>query len=135
MKAKAIPVNLTAVWADELGQIQAELAPVRGKITREEKLKKLLREQADTDGIAATVGTFYRGAEFTASVGERAEERNFELLKVYRASKMKPAEFLALCSMTLKNVEKVLSDEQQKELITKAATGSRKVTTYANPVA
>jgi hypothetical protein len=113
---------------DELGSLQAELAVVEPKRVRAEALKKIVRGfAADVD--PAHCATFH-GDKFAAVLTAQTEESQIDLARVY--TRVGHKAFLAAVSMSLKSLEGLIpAEEERAAFLSKARTGSRRVSTVA----
>lgn len=107
---------------DELGDLDFFLAPYRGKIAREEQLRKKLRaEYAEKPGDQDFE---IAGSRFVAFLGMRAIER---WVNVQRLAKHVPLKMLtAIAGVTLKALEEAkIAGNVQAICIQSTQTGSR----------
>lgn len=71
-----------AAQVDELGALEAELAPLKPKLARAEALRKALRERFE--GVAPEKACEARGARFIAALGPKAIERTVDVAKLVK---------------------------------------------------
>ena len=110
--------SLLARAVDELGALEAELAPLKPKLARAEALRKALRDRFE--GEAPEKACEARGARFIAALGPKAEEWKVQVPQLAKAIGAKAA--LALAKVTLKAIKGLILPG---DVLTSAATGPR----------
>ena len=89
-----------ADMVDELGRISKELGPWKGKIAREEFLRKALRQSCTAADDAEQT---FEGKGFTIKLGARGNERHVNVLKLMKLVSLRA--FAALANVTLAALE------------------------------
>jgi phage host-nuclease inhibitor protein Gam len=115
------PERQTAL--NELGALDAKLAPHREALKREESLRKQVRTWCEADKVPAGQSKAYDSGRYVATLGPRATERRIGCLAaVYKT--LGKARFVRACSMTLKALEAEVP-ETAAQFIVSEASGSR----------
>lgn len=122
-------VSIRAAKVDRLGVLAEKIAPIKDAIKEYEELRKEI--VAWFDDQPADKVCRETGRQFEIEVSERGEERVINLAKL--AKKLGPKQFLAVVSVPMKKLDQHVSPEDQKDLVTKVRTGSRRVTVKRKP--
>jgi hypothetical protein len=109
--------------ADELGTLDKELGPWRGKLAREELLRKLLRNGCTAaDDAEQSV----EGRRFTINLGARGNERHVNVIKLMKLISLRA--FGALASVTLAALEaNQINPAVVAAVVESARTGHRSI--------
>lgn len=100
-RAKASPLSALSAQVDELGEIEARLAPHRADMARAEEIRRAIRRSYDDADAAATFEA--QGAQYTALVGARGFQRAIDNAKLIKAVGQKA--FAAIATVTLAAVD------------------------------
>ncbi|HYY70135.1 MAG TPA: hypothetical protein VE734_10405 [Terriglobales bacterium] len=111
---------------DELGAIEEEIAPLKGKIKRAEALRKMM---AAAHTGAAGEGLRLAGKAYVALVSARDTKRYVKSMRG-AAKALGMALFYKLATVTLGALEENLPPETCAQLIASEQSGPRHVTTY-----
>jgi len=90
--AAAEAASILAAQVDELGALEAELAPLKPRIARAEALRSALR--ARFEGSPADAACEARGRRFIAALGPKATERTVDVAALGKSIGLK-----ALCTL------------------------------------
>ena len=118
---------------DEYGRLEAELAPLKGKLKRLDELSKAIRachENADAEKSVVSIGD-----EYEVVLGPRGMQTSItDMVQVYKA--MGRDKFMAYASITLKALGEAGIDAVVIASLTKKSqTGSRSLSARALLVA
>jgi len=116
--------SLLARAVDELGALEAELAPLKPKLARAEALRKALRDRFE--GEAPEKACEARGARFIAALGPKAIERTVDVADLTKRIGWKlvlPLAKVALNALTRLTDPPAVNAANAS--ITSAATGPR----------
>lgn len=123
MRRMAAVVSIRAEKVDRLGKLAKLIEPIRPALKEYEDLRKEIVawfEDQPADKVCIESGKLY---EVEAS--EKGEERTINIAKL--AKKLGPKRFLAVVTVPMKLLDQHVSPEDQKDMVTSARTGSRRV--------
>ena len=121
------PAVLLAQHVDELGELEAELVPIRPKLRRVETLRELIRKHYESEPAAQTFET--RGAHYLATLGPRAWQSTVDYPEVQKALGLKA--YAALARPTLKALEETLAPDVLARVVKWNYQGARPLKTFA----
>jgi hypothetical protein len=125
MAKPALVANL-AEQIDELGRLEAQLAPLKPAIARAEHLRRLMADSFD--GAANETGVLV-GNEYFSQVGARSWKRRITSMR--KACKaIGERIFFQNCSITLDKFEGLCPAAEQPGLVVNEQVGPRKVDTF-----
>jgi hypothetical protein len=111
-----------ASLVDELGGVEASLAPHRASIAREDAIRKAIRGYYD--GLPAEIPYEARGERFVVLVGHKAPERKVDPGKLSKLIGLK--RFAQLAHVTLKALEgAIAAKDVDAGVLTAAVTAER----------
>lgn len=119
-----------AAAVDELGALEAELAPLKPKLARAEALRKTLRDRFE--GEPAEKDCEARGARFIAALGPKATERTVDVADLTKRIGWKavmPLAKIALNALTRLTDPPLVNAAQAS--IKSGATGPRPLKIFA----
>jgi hypothetical protein len=109
---------------DELGMLEMDILRMKPKVERAKVLKLLVQSWGVK--LDAEASAIYDGYAFSVELSSRDYERAIsDMEQLFRLFGKK--KFLALCAMTLKNIDANLTPEESALVVTKERTGSRTV--------
>lgn len=112
--------------ADELGSIEAELAPFAFKIARLDQLRKAIRGHFDAMPGDRSFEGF--GQRFLVAIGQKAAVRTIDRTKLIKA--IGPKAYAAFARTTLADLEANVGCAVVAEVVTAAYTGARSIKTF-----
>jgi hypothetical protein len=121
------PAVLLAQHVDELGELEAELVPIRTKLRRVETLRELIRKHYEAEPAASGFET--RGARYLATLGPCAWQSTVDYDAVRRAMGLKA--YADLARPTLKALEETLAPDVLARVVTWDYKGARPLKTFA----
>lgn len=117
-------VSILAGKIDQLGKLAEEIEPFKPKLKEYDDLrKKIVAAFADRPADEVIVES---GKVFEVEISAREEERVVNLAKLSR--KLGPKKFFSVVTVPMKLLDQYVSAEDQKDMVTKERTGSRRVT-------
>lgn len=119
----AIVENIRGPKIDEIGRLADKIEPIKPAIKRYEELRKEIA--AWFDGEPPDKVFTESGRTHEVEISEKGEERTVNLLKL--SKKLGPKRFLQCVAVPMKLLDQHVSPEDQKDLVTTARTGSRRV--------
>lgn len=123
-RKQTVPTQTRQEVVDELGILEMDLLRMKPKVERAKLLKLIV--QSWGVGLKPEASAVYDGHAFSVELSAREYERAIsdmeQLYKLFGKKK-----FLALCAMTLKNIDANLTPEEVGTVVTKERTGSRTV--------
>lgn len=124
---KAAELEVRRKVVDEYGDLVAELAPWKQKLSRRDDLAKIIREWfSDSDaGVSHTIA----GAKHEVVLGEKQLVTRIDTAKVW--SMLGRQKFLEICSLTMKAIEAHLPAAALAVLVSKDRTGTRSLVVHA----
>lgn len=108
---------------DELGALDAELAPFKQKQSRRDELAKIVRGWYAAEH--PDLGFVIRGKRFIATLSAKELESTVDMKGAFKA--LGRVKFLQICGLTLKALQDNLAASIVAGLVSKARTGSRKL--------
>jgi hypothetical protein len=121
------PIDPFAAVVDEIGDLEAELAPWKQKTARLEALRKSLRDHYASEPADATFEV--HGTRFLTLVGPRAAQRLVNCASLFKLIGQK--RFLAICAVTLKALEEACKLDVVLACVETSDTGPRTMKTFA----
>jgi hypothetical protein len=119
---KAPKTDPLAALADELGALEKELAPWKGKISRAEALRKEIRAQAPDTQSEIT------GEKFLVTLGPRADETHIDYFGI--AKRIGFDRFAKFATATQKALAEHVRAGILAQYLTKKATGTRSMKVF-----
>jgi hypothetical protein len=119
-----------ASQVDELGALEAEILPYKGKILRVDTLRRAIREHFASAPPLAPIETL--GAKYGAALGACGSQRWINPALLIKAIGAKA--YAAIAVVTLAVLERNVSREIAAGVITSKATGARTLTTFEKNV-
>jgi len=116
-----------AKLVDELGGLEAEIAPLAAKKARVDQLRAELRRTFEDQPGEKTFAL--AGEKFTVTIGMKEMQRSIRCMKSLFAS-VGAEHFVPVATVTLKNVETILRPDQLADFIKTERTGPRPVNTF-----
>lgn len=113
---------------DELGQLQAWLAPKEAEIRPKKEREKSLRDKfaAAYDDAPADEVIQVHGSEYVAVIHARGFERKItNMKKLFKA--LGAVLFFKVCDVGLGKLDSLTSEAQRKDFVARDQTGNRKV--------
>lgn len=120
------PVVLLQQHVDELGALEAELAPVRVKLRRVETLRELIRRHFEKKPAAKSFEA--RGVKYFATVGAQAWQSEIDYAAVQKALGL--AGYAKIAKPTLKILEETLAPDVLARVVTYDYRGARPLKTF-----
>jgi hypothetical protein len=111
---------------DQIGALEAKLAPYAGDIATLKRLREAAREWPAADKIAPESTACYSGKRYVLTLGMRENERKIRNLADVFALVGK-VRFVAACSLTLKALGELVGQDADK-FVSFARTGYRTIT-------
>lgn len=115
--------SIRAKVIDELGRLADKLEPVKPLLKRYEELRKQIAGWFDAE--PAEQAFVEAGKAYEVEISERAEERTVNIAKL--AKKLGPRKFLGVVKVPMSVLDQHVSPEDQKDMVTTARTGGRRV--------
>lgn len=120
----AAAVSIRAAKVDRLGKLAALIEPIKPALKEYEDIRKEIVswfENEPADKVCTEAGQHY---EVEASA--KGEERTINIAKL--AKKLGPKKFLSVVTVPMRLLDQHVSPEDQKDMVTTARTGNRRVT-------
>jgi hypothetical protein len=114
--------------ADELGELERELAPLKSKIARADALRKLLRGAYSCE--AAGESFLVEGGRWVVQLGPKENESTVDKARLVALIGLKDA--YGLATISLKALE-LATPAVRAAVVTTHATGSRKIHLFPAP--
>lgn len=117
---------LLAQHIDELGSLEAELAPIRVKLRRVETLRELIRRHFEKKPAAKSFEA--RGKRYFATLGACAWQSEVDYKAVQKALGL--AGYAAIAKPTLKALEETLAPDVLARVVAYDYRGARPLKTF-----
>lgn len=125
--------RLLAAQIDELGRLEAALAPHLKTIARVELLRKLIRIAHDDAKFPAEQEIQAEGQRYTAVLGRRGNQTLIDIPRLVRT--IKAAAFAKFATCTLGVLKEKVSAAIYADVTSIEATGHRSLTTFVKAAA
>jgi hypothetical protein len=129
MSAKAQKTDPISAIVDEIGVLEAELAPIKPKLNRLDALRRSIRLHCA--GEAPTKELVIGGSHFYAFVGPCAFEQSVNNVKL--AKLISPRAFVDLAKVALTDLKTSIEPRIAAAVIESAQTGTRPLKVVAKP--